>query len=67
MLDVEEPGRFRAFVLEVEPRLHAAFVAVYGYERGREATAEALAYAWEHWSELRGMPNPAGHLYRVGQ
>ena len=37
--------RFRAFVLRVQPRLHTAFIAAYGHERGREATAEALAYA----------------------
>jgi DNA-directed RNA polymerase specialized sigma24 family protein len=59
--------RFRAFVLRLEPRLHAAFVAVYGHDRGREATAEALAYAWEHWTRVEPMTNPLGYLYRVGQ
>jgi DNA-directed RNA polymerase specialized sigma24 family protein len=59
--------RFRAFVLRLEPRLHAAFVAVYGHDRGREATAEALAYAWEHWTKVEPMTNPLGYLYRVGQ
>jgi DNA-directed RNA polymerase specialized sigma24 family protein len=58
---------FRAFVQEAEPRLRRALVATYGYERGREATAEALAYAWEHWERLRGFRNPTGYLYRVGQ
>jgi DNA-directed RNA polymerase specialized sigma24 family protein len=42
-------------------------VATYGHERGREAAAEALAYAWEHWLEIRAMTNPVGYLYRVGQ
>ena len=59
--------RFRAFVLRLEPRLHAALVAVYGHDRGREATAEALAYAWEHWGKVQTMANPTGYLYRVGQ
>jgi DNA-directed RNA polymerase specialized sigma24 family protein len=59
--------RFRAFVLRVQPRLHTAFIAAYGHERGREATAEALAYAWEHWSSVEQMTNPTGYLYRVGQ
>jgi len=58
---------FRAFVLDTEPRLHRALVGCLGWERGREATAEALAYAWEHWDKIRGMVNPAGYLYRVGQ
>jgi RNA polymerase sigma factor (sigma-70 family) len=58
---------FTAFVAEHEPRLRRAFVATYGGYRGREATAEALAYAWEHWSRLSGMRNVPGYLYRVGQ
>jgi DNA-directed RNA polymerase specialized sigma24 family protein len=42
-------------------------VAAYGSDRGREATAEALAYAWEHWDRLREDGNVTGYLYRVGQ
>ena len=57
---------FIGFVRETEPRLRRALVAAYGAERGREATAEALAYAWEHWDRVREMGNPAGYLYRVG-
>jgi DNA-directed RNA polymerase specialized sigma24 family protein len=59
--------RFRAFVLMVQPRLHSAFIAAYGQERGREATAEALAYAWEHWASVEQLTNPNGYIYRVGQ
>jgi DNA-directed RNA polymerase specialized sigma24 family protein len=58
---------FRAFVAAVEPRLHRALVAHYGWEAGREATADALAYAWEHRSKVLSMANPAGYLFRVGQ
>jgi DNA-directed RNA polymerase specialized sigma24 family protein len=58
---------FRAFVVTAEPRLHRALVASLGWDKGREATADALAYAWEHWPKLRTMTNPAGYLYRVGQ
>lgn len=57
---------FTAFVTEVEPRLRRALVALRGAETGREATAEALAWAWEHWDQVRAMENPAGYLYRVG-
>jgi DNA-directed RNA polymerase specialized sigma24 family protein len=42
-------------------------VAAYGLDRGQEALAEALAYAWEHFGSLQEMQNPAGYLYRVGQ
>ncbi|MDP9334037.1 MAG: sigma-70 family RNA polymerase sigma factor [Actinomycetota bacterium] len=51
----------------MSPRLLRAFVSAYGTERGGEATAEALAYAWEHWRRIRRMENPAGYLFRVGQ
>ena len=58
---------FTRFVKEVEPRLSYAFFAAYGPEVGADVTAESLAYAWEHWTRLRVMENPAGYLYRVGQ
>ncbi len=58
---------FTSFAETAEPRLRAALVAHFGPDRGREATAEALAYGWEHWERIRTMQNPAGYLYRVGQ
>ncbi len=58
---------FRAFVEQAEPRLRRAFVAAFGPERGLEATAEALAYAWESWQTLRTFENPVGYLYKVGR
>ena len=58
---------FARFFAEVEPSLRRALVARYGSDRGREATAEALAYAWEHWPRVQAMERPIGYLYRVGQ
>ncbi len=58
---------FDRLVHEVEPRLRHALIAVYGQEQGRDATAEALAYAWEHRQRIQSMANPAGYLYRVGR
>ena len=52
---------------QAEPRLRRALVAAYGPDRGREATAEALGYGWEHWERVKTMENPVGYLYRVGQ
>jgi len=57
---------FPAFFGEAEPRLRRALVSRYGHEAGREATAAALAWGFEHWSELRTMTNPTGYLFRVG-
>jgi RNA polymerase sigma-70 factor (ECF subfamily) len=66
---MSEPDRFEfeAFVMEVEPDLRRALFAVLGVDRGREATAEALAWAWENWDRVRGMDNPRRYLFRVGQ
>lgn len=58
---------FEEFVRETEPRLRRALVAAYGSEAGRDAAAEALAYAWEHWERLQDVKNLPGYLYRVGQ
>lgn len=58
---------FEAFVRNAERRLSLAFAAAYGPELGREATAEAVAYAWEYWERLAAMSNPVGYLFRVGQ
>ncbi len=63
------PGaqEFEEFVKRVEPGLRRALFAVLGAERGREATAEALAWAWEHWDRVMTTENPTAFLFRVGQ
>lgn len=58
---------FEAFMRRVEPGLRRALFSVLGLDRGREATAEAFAWAWENWSRIQGMDNPTGFLFRVGQ
>lgn len=57
---------FERFVQEAEPRLRRALLGARGPVDGRDATAEALAYAWQHWDRVRSMANPVGYLYRVG-
>jgi DNA-directed RNA polymerase specialized sigma24 family protein len=57
---------FEAFVLDTEPRLSRALAAACGFEDGRDATAEALAYAFEHWADLQHVANLPGYLFRVG-
>jgi len=58
---------FEDFVTSAEPKLRHAFVAAFGPERGVEATSESLAYAWEHWPDVRDYDNPIGYLYTVGR
>jgi RNA polymerase sigma-70 factor (ECF subfamily) len=57
---------FTEFVTLYEQRLRQALTAAFGVERGKDASAEALAYGWEHWDRVSDMGNPAGYLYRVG-
>ena len=58
---------FEEFYVEVEPKLRRALVAALGPTRGREGTAEAMAYAWEHWVRVEQMEFPVAYLFRVGQ
>ena len=63
----DESEGFEEFVRAVEPRLRRALIGCRGVDVAQEAVAEALAYAWEHWTEVRTLDNPAGYLFRVGQ
>lgn len=66
-MDAKSPAEsFEAFMERVEPRVRRALVAAFGPETGREAAAEAFAYAWERWSRVSKMQNPAGYVYRTG-
>ena len=65
--DETKVDSFTEFVAAIEPRLRQALTAAFGPDLGREATAEALAYGWEHWERLAPMDNPVGYLYRVGR
>ena len=58
---------FTSFVRDVEPRLRHSLIPSVGLDAATEATAEALAYGWEHWDRLQHMDNPAGYLYRVAR
>jgi DNA-directed RNA polymerase specialized sigma24 family protein len=58
---------FEAFVELEGTRLRRALVASYGVDVGSDACADALAWAWEHWSRVIETANPVGYLFRVGQ
>jgi RNA polymerase sigma factor (sigma-70 family) len=58
---------FTSFVESAGKSVRQALIAAYGPDVGAEVTAEALAYAWEHWDRISRMHSPAGYLYRVGQ
>ena len=64
---MDEWDSYEEFLRVVEPRLRYALVAGHGAERGLDALSDTLVYGMRHWDRLRGMRNPAGYLYRVGQ
>lgn len=65
---VSVPGeRFTAFADAAGARLRQVLVAQYGVDVGADLTADALAYAWEHWERIEPMENPVGYLYRVAR
>jgi len=64
---VADEAGFVSWYSAVEPRLRAALSAAYGPQRGRDATAEALSWAWEHQDRLDGLRIPVAYLFRVGQ
>lgn len=53
--------------LKEQPKLRQAFVARYGSDIGEQATAAAMAWAWEHQDRLVGVTALRAYLFRVGQ
>jgi len=62
-----EPIGFEEFFARSERPVRFGLSARFGFEVGREATADAMTYAWEHWGRISVMENPAGYVYRVGE
>ena len=67
MTDLTTVDSYTEFVRATEPRLRQALCASLGTEVGVEATAEALAFGWEHWHRIRTMESPVGYLYGVAR
>ena len=67
MPDERSDSAFSDFVREVGPRLKQSLMAALGGEQGRDAAAEALSWAWEHWDRVGNLSNPAGYLYRLAR
>lgn len=63
----ENTEAFTRFVEAYGPRLKHSLIAALGEDTGRDAAAEALSWAWEHWARLQEMGNPVGYLYRLGR
>lgn len=60
-------SEFTDFFRVAEPKLKVSLCAGFGTEVGLEATSQALAYGWEHWTRVQEMQNPVGYLWKVGR
>lgn len=58
---------FTEWFREAEPQLRHALSASLGVDLGKEATAAAVAHAWEHWERIAKMDNPTGYVYGTGR
>lgn len=67
MLDEVVVEGFTEWVAAVEPRVRHAITATFGPQIGSDATAEALAVAWQRWDEVRSKANPSGYVYGIGR
>ena len=56
-------GSFTDWAVEAEPRLRQSLTALFGVQEGLDATAEALAFAWERWPDISVMENRVGYVY----
>jgi DNA-directed RNA polymerase specialized sigma24 family protein len=58
---------FTEFARVAEPRLRLALGAAFGFDLAQEATADAMAFAWEHWDRVMESDNPVGYVFGVGR
>jgi DNA-directed RNA polymerase specialized sigma24 family protein len=58
---------FTEFARVAEPRLRLALGAAFGFDLAQEATADAMAFAWEHWDRVMRSDNPVGYVFGVGR
>ncbi len=61
------PDRFEDFYLAEWDSIYRPLLATVGDPHlARDATAEAMARAFQRWSKVRTYRNPSGWVYRVG-
>ncbi len=58
---------FTAWAEEAEAKVRHALTASFGPQLAKDATADALAHAWEHWDRIQEKENPVGYVYGIGR
>jgi len=57
---------FIEFVADIEPSLRRALAEEFGPAAGREATVDALAFAWANWDRVAASDDATAYLLKVG-
>jgi DNA-directed RNA polymerase specialized sigma24 family protein len=65
--DDADVDSFVEWARDAEPRLRHGLTALLGVDAGLDATADALALAWEKWPEISVMANPTGYVYSAAR
>ncbi len=65
--EVTDIEGFTSFVKRYRPMLQKALVAVVGPDLAGDACAEAFAYCWSRWDQIREMESPGGYVWSVGR
>ena len=58
---------FTEFARGIEPRLRYALAGCLNADQARDATQEALVYAWKNWDKIVDLDNPGGYLYTLAK
>ena len=67
MARTADKAAFTDFARRMEPRLRYALAGCLRADEARDATQEALVYAWSHWDKVRKLDNPGGYLYTLAK
>jgi len=67
LLNESVTDSFTEWAQLVEPKLRQALTGAFGPQLGKDAAEDALAHAWEHWSEISTKENPLGYAFGVGR
>ena len=65
--DETKAASFTEWAESAEPKIRQALTASFGPQLGTDATADALALAWERWDEVRHKANSLGYVYGIGR
>lgn len=67
MQDTVSVSSFTEWAADAEPKIRQSLTAAFGHQIGEDATADALALAWERWHRVSTLDNPIGYVFGIGR